>query len=110
MTESAPSERTKSAFAALVVVVTRAAPYALESWMPVAPVPPLPPRTRTLAFGANGAPPYHRSALYDVSATLPSEPASAHPMFAGTLDSCASIAAKRDRLLVALVDRAWREG
>ena len=75
MTELAPSD--EAAFAALVVVVT-CAPYALESWMPVAPRAAASAEDETLAFGANGAPPYQRSALYDVvppcRASLPGAP------------------------------------
>ena len=63
---------TYAKFALDVVVMIDPAPYARASCSPTEPVPPEPPRIKTV-FPVNVAfnsEPYHANALYDVSATL----------------------------------------
>mmetsp|Transcript_76017 Transcript_76017/g.163154 ORF Transcript_76017/g.163154 Transcript_76017/m.163154 type:complete len:223 (-) Transcript_76017:143-811(-) len=68
MTSSAPKLFTMSKFSGLHVLMILAAPFALASWMPALPVPPLPPSTSTVGAELQGAP-ANRKPIQPVNAT-----------------------------------------
>ena len=78
--------------AKLVVVTMLEAPKYFASCIPVVPVPPEPPKIRTVEFIKVRflAPPYHASALIEVSETFGRESASQKFTLLGIKATCVS--------------------